>query len=65
MFTDKSSTIRSFISGITAISLTFLIAASFIHSTDSVQWMGSDALTKPTITAQVHGLGHKGLVRYV
>ena len=65
MFNDKSSTIRSFISGITAISLSLLMAASFVHSTDFVQWMGSDAVTSPTITAQVHPTGHKALVRYV
>ena len=65
MFTDKSTTIRSFISAAAAISMSLLMAASFIHSTGSVQWMGSDALTQPTITAHVHGLGHKALVRYV
>ena len=45
MFNDKSTRIRSFISAVTAISLTLLIAASFVHSTDSVQWLGSDAVT--------------------
>jgi hypothetical protein len=65
MFTDRTSTFRSFISGITAISLTLLMAASFVHSTDIVQWMGSDALTSPTTTAQAHTVGHKALVRYV
>jgi hypothetical protein len=65
MFTDTTSTFRSFISGITAISLTLLMAASFVHSTDSVQWLGSDAVTGQTITAQAHKVGHKGLVRYV
>jgi hypothetical protein len=65
MFTDRTSTFRSFISGITAISLTLLIAASFVHSTDSVQWLGSDAVTNPTITAQAHTAGHKALVRHV
>lgn len=65
MFTDKSSTFRSLISGITAISLSLLMAASFVHSTDSVQWMGSDALSNPTIAANAHLIGHKALVRYV
>jgi hypothetical protein len=41
------------------------MAASFVHSTDSVQWMGSDALSKPTITAQTNTKGPKALVRYV
>jgi hypothetical protein len=45
--------------------MSLLMAASFLHSTESVQWMGSDALSSPTTTAQVHTLGHKGLVRYV
>ncbi|HSC06498.1 MAG TPA: hypothetical protein VLD59_06710 [Steroidobacteraceae bacterium] len=65
MYTDNSSTLRSFIAGVTAISLSLLMAASFVHSTDSVQWMGSDAVTSPTITAQAHTTGHKALVRYV
>jgi hypothetical protein len=65
MYTDKTSTFRSFIAGVTAISLSLLMAASFVHSTDSVQWMGSDALSKPTITAQTHTNGPKALVRYV
>jgi hypothetical protein len=65
MYTDKSSTFRSFISGICAISLSLLMAASFVHSTDFVQWMGSDAVTNSTITAQAHTVGHKALVRYV
>jgi hypothetical protein len=41
------------------------MAASFVHSTDFVQWMGSDAVTNSTITAQAHTVGHKALVRYV
>jgi hypothetical protein len=49
MFNDTSTRIRSFISALTAISLSLLIAASFVHSTDSVQWLGSDALSTTTI----------------
>jgi hypothetical protein len=65
MYSYKTSTFRSFIAGVTAISLSLLMAASFVHSTDSVQWMGSDALSQPTITAHAHTMGPKALVRYV
>jgi hypothetical protein len=62
MFTDKSTRIRSFISAVTAISLSLLMAASFVHSTDSVQWLGSDALTDTTIASTVDARTH---VRFV
>ncbi len=65
MFTDKSSKFRSFISAVTAISFTMLLAASFVHSTDYVQWMGSDALSPTTTTAALDTTGQRGLVRYV
>ena len=65
MFTDKSTSFRSFISALTAISLTVLMAVSFVHSTDSVQWMGSEALTSTTIAATPDILGQRSLVRYV
>lgn len=65
MYTDRTSTFRSIIAGVTAISLSLLMAASFVHSTDFVQWMGSDAITGQTTTAYAPTVGHKALVRYV
>lgn len=62
MFTDKSASFRSLISGLTAISMTLLMAASFVHSTGSVQWLGSDALTTTTIASTVDVRTH---VRFV
>ena len=65
MFTDKTAKFRSFISAVTAISFTMLLAASFVHSTDYVQWMGSDALSPTTTAAALDTTGQRGLVRYV
>ena len=65
MFTDKSATFRSFISAVTAISLTMLLATSFVHSTSFVQWLGSDALTTNTSAANIDVTGKRALVRYV
>lgn len=62
MFTDKSASFRSLISALTAISMTLLMAASFIHSTGSVQWLGSDALTSTTIASTADVRTH---VRFV
>jgi hypothetical protein len=36
------------VSAFAAIALTTLLAASFIQSTQSVQWLGSSALTEAT-----------------
>lgn len=65
MFTDKTASFRSFISAVTAISLTMLMAASFVHSTDYVQWLGSDALSPTTTAATLDTTGSRALVRYV
>lgn len=45
MKAEMSTSFRSFVSALTAVTLTALMAVSFIESTHSVQWLGSSALT--------------------
>ena len=48
MTSETSINFSSIVSALAAIALTTLIAVSFIESTDSVQWLGSSALTEVT-----------------
>jgi hypothetical protein len=48
MTSQTSINFRSIVSALAAIALTTLLAASFIQSTHSVQWLGSSALTDVT-----------------
>ncbi len=62
---EMSPRSRSFVSALTAIAMTSLLAASFVESTRSVQWLGSGTLSASLSAASLDVRPDTAFVRSV